>query len=106
METAEFKALAESGNLTIGQAIDHAMTMPKAGSRIEDLKTAISAGKLGETTLDTPLAEAFKSESFLTNVDTPRANYYVGVQGFENALKRHLYEQNFHIYLRWALKQS
>jgi len=87
METAEFKALAESGNLTIGQAIDHAMTMPKAGSRIEDLKTAISAGKLGETTLDTPLAEAFKSESFLTNVDTPRANYYVGVQGFENALK-------------------
>jgi hypothetical protein len=88
METEQFKQLAESGELTMGQALDHAMTMPKAGSRIQDLKKAIAAGKLGDTTLDTPLKEALNSESFLSNVDTPRANYYVGVQGFEGALKK------------------
>lgn len=87
METQEFKALVESGQLTIGQALDHAISMPKSGKTIPDLRSAIKAGKLGDTTLDTPLAEAFKSESFLSNVDTPRANYYVNVQGFENALK-------------------
>jgi len=87
METQEFKALVESGQLTIGQALDHAISMPKSGKTIPDLQKAIQAGKLGDTTLDTPLAEAFKSESFLSNVDTPKANYYVSVQGFENALK-------------------
>ena len=87
METQEFKALVESGQLTIGQALDHAISMPKSGKTIPDLQKAIKAGKLGDTTLDTPLAEAFKSESFLSNVDTLKANYYVPVQGFERALK-------------------
>ena len=74
METQEFKALVESGQLTIGQALDHAISMPNSGKTIPDLQKAIQAGKLGDTTLDTSLAEAFKSESFLSNVDTPKAN--------------------------------
>jgi len=60
METQEFQALVKTGRLTLGQALDHAISMPKSGKTIPDLRNAIKAGKLGDVTLDTPLAEAFK----------------------------------------------
>lgn len=90
MDTQEFKALAESGQLTIGQALDTVMTTSKSAGPPQ-IKSAIAAGKMGEgITLDTPLKEAFFSDEFRRSIDQSAAggpNYYKSFTTFETQLE-------------------
>ena len=90
MDTQEFKALAESGQLTIGQALDAVMTTSKSAGPPQ-IKNAIAAGKMGEgITLDTPLKEAFFSDEFRRSIDQSAAggpNYYKSFTTFETQLE-------------------
>ena len=90
MDTQEFKALAESGQLTIGQALDTVMTTSKSAGPPQ-IKSAIAAGKMGKgITLDTPLKEAFFSDEFRRSIDQSAAggpNYYKSFTTFETQLE-------------------
>jgi hypothetical protein len=88
MELEEFSRLAQSGELTLGQALDFVIDAPKTGRDVKGFRSAIAAGKLAGVDLDTPVKDAFASDEFLSSIETPEANRFRGIQQFEGALKR------------------